>query len=101
VRSDSWRCQVVEEQVRDLRRGAFADADHADVLAAHDADLELRNLLLERQRSQQAGAAAAYDEYGFDHRTSLFPCARRWRPDSGINRRAQVLASVGDVTRWR
>jgi hypothetical protein len=24
-----------------------------------------------------------------------------WRPDSGVNRRAKVLASVGDVTRWR
>ncbi|MCV7070034.1 cation:proton antiporter [Mycolicibacterium rufum] len=27
--------------------------------------------------------------------------AAGWRPDSGVNRRAQVLASVGDVTRWR
>ena len=24
-----------------------------------------------------------------------------WRPDCGVNRRAQVLASVGDATRWR
>jgi hypothetical protein len=24
-----------------------------------------------------------------------------WRPNSGVNRREQVLASVGDVTRWR
>ena len=24
-----------------------------------------------------------------------------WRPESGVNRRVEVLASVGDVTRWR
>ena len=26
---------------------------------------------------------------------------QRWRPESGVNRPAEVLASVGDVTRWR
>jgi transposase InsO family protein len=26
---------------------------------------------------------------------------RRWRPESGVNRPAEVLASVSDATRWR
>ncbi|MCV7275240.1 hypothetical protein [Mycolicibacter arupensis] len=30
---------------------------------------------------------------------SLYTALIRWRPDFGVNRRAQVLASVGDVTR--
>lgn len=25
----------------------------------------------------------------------------RWRPESGVNRPAEVLASVSDATRWR
>jgi len=27
--------------------------------------------------------------------------AARWRPESGVNRPAEVLASVSDATRWR
>jgi len=34
-------------------------------------------------------------------RTLVAVGGQGWRPDSGVNRRAQVLASVGDVTRWR
>jgi len=29
----------------------------------------------------------------------LFPGG--WRPQSGVNGRSEVLASMGDVTRWR
>jgi len=29
------------------------------------------------------------------------PRSRGWRPESGVNGPAEVLASVGDVTRWR
>ena len=42
---------------------------------------------------QQIPVDLTVDETGLD--------PTRWRPDSGVNRRAKVLASVGDVTRWR
>jgi hypothetical protein len=54
--------EILEEVPGKDGGGAFADADDADVRAADDADVQMRQLLLERQRGHEAGAAAAQDD---------------------------------------
>ncbi len=53
-------CQVGVQVSGEADGGAFADADHADFLAADDGHVQKR-VVAERDRRQQAGATAAKD----------------------------------------
>jgi hypothetical protein len=58
----------------------------------------------ERFRVAKIGDPDQYLSYGTHVvalRYSIAGVLDRWRPESGVNRPAEVLASVGDVTRWR
>ncbi len=63
--------EVVEEEAWELRGGAFADADDADLRAADDADGEMGNFAFEGDGGEESGAACAEDEDGFDHNRFL------------------------------
>jgi hypothetical protein len=63
----SAESQVVEEEPREIRRGAFSYANDAEFRAAHDAQVDLWNLALERDGRQQSGTAGTKDKDVLDH----------------------------------